>query len=286
METKLSIRYHGPAVDKGAMDVYQVAKNMTAFSDFMVAATKACYGERAEVQVRVEGFGQGSFVTNLAFKFGGVLETLISSFSVSDVFTMVKESFSLWKHLKGEPPADVQQQEGQRVAVQNNYGQIINVHANTLIFTASEKGAEAAKVFAGDALRAAGVNGLEIRDGQSAIAAASRGEAGYFVPVAHREEQLSENVMNLSLVLISPVFNEGDKWRFSDGGQESSFLAKIEDEEFLKRVQAGAERFGEGDILDVRMRVVQKAAKGKMKLERFIEAVHKHREAPSQVGLW
>ncbi len=48
MKTRSLYVISGPAVDDGLMDVYQASTNMIAFSEFMVAAVKAVYGEEAE----------------------------------------------------------------------------------------------------------------------------------------------------------------------------------------------------------------------------------------------
>ena len=55
MQSKLSLRYEGAAVDAGEMDVYEVASNLVAFSDFVVAAAKATYGDSADVRADVVG---------------------------------------------------------------------------------------------------------------------------------------------------------------------------------------------------------------------------------------
>lgn len=65
MKTRVSLRYLGPALDDGRMDVYEASKNMIAFSEFMVAAVKTTYGESAEAKAEVAGFEHGSFVTDL-----------------------------------------------------------------------------------------------------------------------------------------------------------------------------------------------------------------------------
>ena len=67
METCLTLRYIGPDVDTGRMDVYAASTNMIAFSEFMVAAVKASFGDKAEARAEVAGFGQGSFLTDLVF---------------------------------------------------------------------------------------------------------------------------------------------------------------------------------------------------------------------------
>jgi hypothetical protein len=57
------------------------------------------------------------------------------------------------------------------------------------------------------------------------------------------------------LNLISPSFEDGNKWRFST--KDSKFFATIKDTAFLSKVDSGQELFGKGDILKVKMLVKQ-----------------------------
>ena len=54
---------------------------------------------------------------------------------------------------------------------------------------------------------------------------------------------VSDNTAKMIVTIISPVFQEGNKWRFSDG--EVNFNAAIADDAFLQMVDRG-ERFGKG----------------------------------------
>ena len=104
METSLKLKYTGPAVESGQMDVYQASANMIAFSEFMVAAAKSTFGERIEARAEVAGFGRGSFITDLVFNFAGPIATIFSTASPEQLWEVVKQAFDLWKHLKGEQP--------------------------------------------------------------------------------------------------------------------------------------------------------------------------------------
>lgn len=280
MQTRLSIRYTGPAVDEGMMDVYQASANMIAFSEFMVAAVKASYGESAEASANVAGFGKGSFITDLVFSVGGPSASIFSAFTPEHLVTVLKEAFALWKHLKGSPPAAVEQ-SGQTVKVTNNSGQIIQVQTDSLNLVFSDKGADAAGRFVKEAMSETGVERLEIASAGVAVAAVLSEEAGFFVPVA-RESVVSENIVTMALVLVAPVFQDGNKWRFNDGS--GTFAVAIEDEIFLGRVNEG-ERFGKGDVLTVEMRITQTRTAGKIGVERSVLRVIEHREASRQASL-
>lgn len=280
METRLSLRYTGPAVDDGLMDVYQASANMIAFSEFMVAAVKACYGDAADARANVQGFGKGSFVTNLVFEVGGPIASIFSAFTPDQLVTVLKESFALWKHLKGQPPAATEQ-SGQWVSVTNNNGQVIQVQSETTNLVFSDKGAETVGRFIKDAIAQVGVTGIDISSQGDAIAQVDETEAAYFVPVA-KEAPVSENLVTMALILVAPVFQDGNKWRFNDGA--SSFAAAIEDESFLARVNNG-ERFGKGDVLKVELRIVQTSTAGRISAERVVQRVIEHREAARQQSL-
>ncbi|WP_454765096.1 hypothetical protein [Cupriavidus campinensis] len=281
MKTRLSLRYIGPAVDDGLMDVYQASTNMIAFSEFMVAAVKAVYGEQAEAQAEVAaGFGRGSFVTDIVFKVGGPLASLFAAFSPGELLSVIQGAFDLWKHLKGYPPAAVDP-SGQTAIVTNNAGQILQVRAESLNLVMSEKAANAVARFVRDAIGHEGVDALEVNADRAPLFSVSRAEAPHFVAVAS-SVPVSENTVKMDVILVAPVFQEGNKWRFHDGA--SLFSAAIEDEDFLARVENG-ERFGKGDVLTVEMRIMQTRSGGRIEAQRIVQRVIEHRAPLPQEAL-
>lgn len=58
----------------------------------------------------------------------------------------------------------------------------------------------------------------------------------------------------MMLKIVSIVFDEKQKWRFSDG--ESTFWARIADESFWQKIDEGSLAFRKGDRLKVRCKVV------------------------------
>lgn len=281
METRLSLRYSGPDVDSGRMDVYAASINMIAFSEFMVAAVKAAFGDQAEARAEVAGFAQGSFLTDLVFSVGGPLTSVFTGVSPKDLLAVVKESFALWKHLKGAPPTAIEH-HGQQVSVTNNSGQIIQVQTDTLNLVLSEKGAETVGRFVRQAMESEGINKVELASGNEPVASATRSESGFFVPVA-AETPLSENTVKMALILEAAVFKDGNKWRFSDG--TTSFSADIADQEFLQQVENG-ERFGKGDVLNVEMLIAQTRTGQKITTQRTVIKVLDHRPRQEQKGLF
>lgn len=108
-EMNIVLRYNGPAVESGAMSVYDAAAAMVAFSDFVVEAAKHTFGGDTKVRAEVQGFRHGSFATDLLFYVAGAGTVLYASAkAANEVLGTIKTSFELYKHLKGDKPAKVE----------------------------------------------------------------------------------------------------------------------------------------------------------------------------------
>ena len=155
MQTKFALRYEGPAVESGLMDVYEASANMIAFSEFVIEAAKIAYGPTVEARAEVAGFTKGSFVTDVVFNVAGASATVFSAVDAKTLWSMVKGSLELWKHLKGNPPSKVEEYNNSLV-VTNNHGQIHQTNIQSLTLVYSEKGSENAQRFIHDALQKSG----------------------------------------------------------------------------------------------------------------------------------
>ncbi len=279
MKTSATIRYIGSALDEGKMDVYQASENMIAFSEFMVAAVKATYGEQAEAKAQVEGFTHGSFVTNILFEVGGAAATIFSSYTSDQLWTAVKGAFALWKHLKNGKPSSISY-SGNIANVTNNNGEIIQINIASLnLVINNDKSGDAVQRFIQKPLNLEGYDSLEITSKDSCISeTVTKQEATSFVK-AVVEQNASDNTSRATVVLLAAVFKEGNKWRFYDGVSE--FSAAILDDVFLATIENG-ERFGKGDLLDIDMRTIQTKTGYKITAERTVLKVHNHIVPPRQ----
>ena len=281
MKTRVTLKYIGPALDLGRMDVYEASANMIAFSEFMVIAVKVTYGDSADAKAEVAGFDRGSFQTDLIFSVGGTAATIFSALTPQQLWHVVKGSFALWKHLRGSPPAHIEHNE-QSVSVTNNNGQIIQVRIESLNLVLSEKACEAAERFVKQGLDHEGYDSLSIQtDNNQEGATVFKNEAEFFVPVS-KASQLSDNTVQMTVVIVAAVFQDGNKWRFSDGS--SSFSAAILDGDFLQTVNNGV-RFGKGDVLVVDMRIVQIRSGLKVSVDRSIMKVIRHLTPQEQTSI-
>lgn len=282
MKTSVTLKYEGPALEAGLMDVRQASANMLAFSDFMEAAVKVTYGEKAEIKAQVNGFDKGSFETDLVLQITGSAATIFSALEPKHLWEIVREAFGLWKMLKGQPPSAIKN-EGQYVNVTNNYGQILQVKAESFSLVMNEKGCEAAQRFVAAGLNHDGYASMQLQpeNHRLPVISATKEEAEFFIPVTSTI-QLSDNTVRMTVILSAAVFQEGNKWRFTDG--VTSFSAAILDEAFLAEVDNGL-RFGKGDVLEVEMRVIQLRQGAKISVERSIEKVLRHIKPHEQINL-
>lgn len=281
----LLLRYKGPAVDDGTMDVYEAAANMVAFSNYVVLAAKRVYGEQVEVRAEVQGFQEGSFITDLLFHVAGAGATIWSAYPVSDVkgvLTVVRESLGLYRFLKGEAPRKTEHVNDNHVQVTNNNGQIINVQADSLFLTLDPKAGKAAEQFVHKALSKPGFSGIEVSSEDAQVVSATSAEAAFFRPIGV-DTEITDQTVKLALTIEKPSLKDGDdKWHMWDGDQSSAY--QMEDKEFLARIDHG-EPFRKGDVLECDVRIVQTTGPGGLKTRRSITMVRHHHQRGEQSSM-
>ena len=276
------LRYQGPAVDDGTMNVYDAAANMVAFSNFVVAATHKLYGDDVQVTAEITAFKHASFGTDLLFQVVGAAAAALPLLpDIVSVATTVKDSIELYRFLKGEEPTKVVHNDNHSVNVTNNSGNVIVVNTPALHLTLDRKAGEAAAQFIGEALSKPGVNQIEIASDGKALVQATKYEAQFYHPIGG-EDTLTESVVRMGLVIESLSFKDGNKWKMWNGAESLGYA--MEDEDFIGRVNNG-EAFRKGDILICDVRVKQTKSNGALKLHRAITKVHDHKTGLEQQPL-
>lgn len=285
-DVSIVLRYQGPAVEDGSMDVYDAAKNMTAFSDYVIVAAHKIYGEQIEVRAEVNAFQRGSFVTDLAFHVMGVAAVVLPlAPDLGGVINAIRESLDLYVFLRGDPAQKIEHRDDRSVHVTNNNGQIIQVNIESLSLALDEKAGKSAAQFVGAALSKPGVNQIEITSAGREVARVNDNEARFFRPIPEHETPIIEHVVpKMGLTIEEPSFKDGisNKWTMWDG--EASLQYAMEDEDFIERIDSG-ELFGKGHILICDVRFTQTRAGRKLKIERAIVRVHDHRLGHEQAEL-
>jgi hypothetical protein len=121
------------------------------------------------------------------------------------------------------------------------------------------------------------------KDPEKGMEEIASAEAESFRAPEIAEELINDTEYETSLQRIGPSFQEGNKWKFSDGS--SPFFADIKDNVFLDRVDNHLVVFAKGDILTVKMNEIKRLTKDGMKADRTIIKVLDHRHASLQLPL-
>lgn len=276
MEYQFGLKYSGDSF-QGRMNARLLAESVQGFADFAQRAMTAVGGKDVRPYVDVVGLRQGS--TELLFGLGlspSDIAALIASNKeqLSALVSLIQECFTLYKHLQGEEPRKIIKVDRGSVQVENNSGTIIKIDNLTLNVALDPTASKAAASFVKLPLTSGAVK-LDITANENKIVTVDNSEASYFRPY-RKEEFLTENVADTYVTIVTAVLQGDTSWRFTSGG--AAFSAVIEDEDFMRRVEKGEERFGHGDTLFVRLRSTQQRVAGKLKAEFAIEKVLDHKE--------
>lgn len=128
-------------------------------------------------------FNRGSFEIELRFHVAGVPGSILAAQpNLPDLFATVKESFALFKFLKGEPPAAVTHHTEQgNVHVENLNGNVTTVNINALNLTLDSEAGELIGRVVGDMLSKHALNSVTLTQDDGERVAVGRDEAPSFV---------------------------------------------------------------------------------------------------------
>lgn len=282
----LSLEYRGENADLGRMNSYQAAKSIIAFSDYLSAIAKNIYGEKIELTTEIQGIRGESFDIDFYLAIGtytvSTVSFISSSLGFKEYFEFIKDTVKTWLHLKGLPPKTITAQNDNSIKIENHDGQVINVSQSVINIIADSRAGKAVEEFICKPLES-GVAELAIKSPKlKDETKIEKSQATYFKQIGI-EKHLTESEVKMGLQIESPTFKEGNKWRFFDG--QKSFLADIKDENFLKKVNLGIERFGKGDTLMVILSIKQSSNLGNLSMERSVIEVLDHQIPLQQANL-
>lgn len=303
----IRIAYDGPALANGAMDIKDLAPALLAFADLVKRANTVIGNKRPiDILLTADDIHKGSFDISMqlvystleqAKLFTGFMEESglnalieVLGFGSSIISGGVYGVFQLIKALKNRKVSNVQQDANTGVTmITLSDGTQIKTTAQTLnVFVDHEVRKNIESVIR--PLRKSGIDSFEFRkpykiEDKNALFSIQKDEIEYFDSPKLETVEVPDNITEQELIvrIVSVVFEKNQKWRFSDG--ESSFWAKIDDEEFWSRVQEGNLAFRDGDQLKVKIQSVQKITNNNLTTEKVIvkviDAIHK----PTQIKL-
>lgn len=255
----------------------------------LINITNQSYGQgEREVKMRVNAIKEGSFVIDISIQ-----ETLCTLFSgegiayLAGLVTIVSGVVKLYKNFKGKPIAEKEQ--GSLTINKDTVisKQIVNVYNQPITREAISKSIETAS-------EDDNVEGLTISFGEKTnkdidSTSFKREEFKEYIytdfdtEVNLPEERALEEEAALTITSLS--FEGKSKWRFVYNGFPISMYVK--DDALTKAINKG-ERFGKGDALRVRLRIIQKYNEDFHTYVNYsysIKEVFEHIKAPAQSKL-
>lgn len=300
-ESDLKLIFDGPAVMDGEIDVQELAPVLVAMNDLMQAANASINGQQAEVTVKVRATSHGSFEVGLSLV-QSLMDTTVSLLEFADenkeglaaandlvdlIFKVTTATgvaggglFSLLIWLRGKSPDKIEQKSGDvHVHVGDNYfvtnvGTIqlaedlpVRQQAKKIVSTLNNS--EISKLV----VQRTGLENLEI----------GLSDVGHFEVPDVDEEELENEVRQMTLQIISLSFKEDNKWRVTDGAEP--FSVTIEDTDFLNQIATDQIAFSKHDYLVCEVREKQSKSSKGLKKERIILKVKEHKPSARQLKL-
>lgn len=299
--TNLEVVFEGPAVKDGTIDARLLAESLLGYSEVFTRANALVNGDVSEASVLVQSdFKHGSFIAGLEFlqNFTEQATHLITAHQFLDAGALVGALFArefvkdlaketvvgLFRWLRGKKPDEVKPVDQETVAIKKDT-ETRNVNINVFhMYGDSAIRAGLDKVTR--PLRAAQINRITVKQGDNKETIFEKSEAEYFEaePLQlEAETEPMEGERDAVLVVAKISFKEGTTWTFFERG--ATVVAKIEDEQFWKKVDNHEVMFGKGDVLRVRLvwkiREVNHQIKAKNTIVKVIEKL----DHPKQMRL-
>lgn len=301
--SKVRIAYTGEALENGAMDINDLAPALLAFAE-LVKRANVLVGNTQPVRLMLnaDSIKRGSFDVTLELIYSGLDQIKLLMGAAEDIglkalsdalgigATIKEGVFWLIQAIGNKKILKVSETDDNKVAINLNDNSKIIINQNTYnVFMDHEARSSITKVM--EPVKKEGIEGFEIRnpynyeDKKPSFKVVKDDLQLYETPELETNV-VPENMFEQEMLLkiVSLVFDEAQKWRFTDG--DTTFWAKVEDKDFWNSVNSSEQAFRNGDRLKAVCRIVQRiGVNGNIITERSIIKVIEILPKPTQIKL-
>lgn len=301
--SKVRIAYTGEALENGAMDINDLAPALLAFAE-LVKRANVLVGNTQPVRLMLnaDSIKRGSFDVTLELIYSGLDQIKLLMGAAEDIglkalsdalgigATIKEGVFWLIQAIGNKKILKVSETDDNKVAINLNDNSKIIINQNTYnVFMDHEARSSITKVM--EPVKKEGIEGFEIRnpynyeDKKPSFKVVKDDLQLYETPELETNV-VPENIIEQEVLLkiVSLVFDEAQKWRFTDG--DTTFWAKVEDKDFWNSVNSSEQAFRNGDRLKAVCRIVQRiGVNGNIITERSIIKVIEVLPKPTQIKL-
>lgn len=249
-------------------------------------ANRELSGGSKNIELKINAIEKGSFVIDVSVV-ESVIKHIFSADSVAylaSLYAVVDGTHKLYKWLKGKPiKTEKEKEEAKTIIGDTEYNVTINVYNQPPVREAISKSIETADADSN-------VEGFSVDCGEKEPTIFEKKDFKEYIYTDFDEEKIipneQEEIVDAILTIIALNFESGSRWQFIYNGFKIQMIVK--DDALMKKIDEG-DRFGKGDAIRVKMKIVKrynptyKAYENKSyKIVEFIE----HIEAPKQPNIF
>ncbi len=290
-----SLKYDGPALTSNEMDVKDLAPALLAVGEVLEESNRLINGDRVAITVNIRATDKGSVVVELA-ALQTILQQAAGLFNSDGVNAVlnVKEILALLgiggggglialiKWMKGRELKNVTTVDVGNFRLELSDGEAKVVSKTEIELFSALRIRKSLETIIHNPLQKNGIDSVSFKEGrQETVVEKDEGE--YFEAPQITEEPIGEVEIEQSLQIVNISFQEGGKWRFSDGN--ALFYADILDKDFIDKVSKNQASFAKDDVLRVVLRKKQSLISTGLKTDYTVLRVVEHKSAAITIKL-
>jgi len=254
---KMKIKFEGQAHQIDANTLINV---LIHYQSVISEANKMLGGGAKSIELKVNAFEKGSFVIDVSMV-ESVIKQIFSGDTVgylADLGAVVGGVYAAYKTLKGKPAKTEEEQASIKLDVKHGgklviNQTIVNVYNQPVVREAVSKSIETADADAN-------VEGFVVDSGNERPVTFDKKDFKEYIYDGFDTESVNipmecTEIVEAVITIIALNFEPGSRWQFIYNGFKIQMIVK--DDALMKKIDEG-ERFGKGDAIRVKLKIVKK----------------------------